>query len=71
MKIFYVSAVVSGTSMAASHVVGVVARYQDSLDPAPTAQEVATWLTSQATVDALTLPPEHDTSPNLLLYAQC
>jgi subtilisin family serine protease len=63
--------VISGTSMACPHVVGAVARYQ-SFNPSATADEVATFLVSSATPDLIQFTlPNHDTSPNLLLYAPC
>jgi subtilisin family serine protease len=61
----------SGTSMSAPHVAGVMARYMSSgLDNSPAA--VADWLTAQATVNAITWSDNrHDSSPNLMLYADC
>ncbi|KAK2139808.1 hypothetical protein LSH36_1599g00000 [Paralvinella palmiformis] len=63
----------SGTSMSAPHVVGVMARYISSFGEGnpPPAQDVTDWLLAQATVDAVTFRPGHESSPNLLLYASC
>jgi subtilisin family serine protease len=60
----------SGTSMAAPHVVGVVARLLDC-DPTLTPSEVWTRLSSRATLSAVTYqsPAHSPASPNVLLYA--
>ena len=58
--------------MAAPHVVGAVARYMSSLSYSPTQDEVALWLNSTATQDAIQFrPADGPGSPNLLLYVNC
>ncbi|MFI1394730.1 S8 family peptidase [Streptomyces sp. NPDC020681] len=59
------SVALSGTSMASPHVAGAALLYKAST-PAATADQVASWLTTQGTTDELTgVSPG---SPNLLLY---
>ncbi len=59
-----------GTSMAAPHVCGAIARYL-SANPGASPAQVATWVTGTATSGAITFRLGHGTSPNLLLYATC
>ena len=60
----------SGTSMAAPHVTGAVARYLSTMtSQKPTPREVAYWLDSMATNDKL--KGITTTSPNKLLYIDC
>ncbi|ELT99098.1 hypothetical protein CAPTEDRAFT_169944 [Capitella teleta] len=64
------TASLSGTSMAAPHVAGWVARYLSSQSSAPTPAAVKTALQSTATPDVITLGSKVGT-PNYLVYAAC
>ena len=66
-------AVKSGTSMAAPHVTGVIARYLSTkMSAKPTPKEVANWLDGLSTKNKLTLDNDDiKTSPNKLLYVGC
>jgi subtilisin family serine protease len=62
----------SGTSMAAPHVTGVVARYLSTHSTAPTPSSVRDWLVNQATSGALAFNGTDEmSSPNKLLYVEC
>jgi hypothetical protein len=63
-----------GTSMAAPHVTGAIARYLSTMweNPRPTPAEVARWLDSMATKDNIIYENnDEETSPNKLLYIDC
>ena len=62
----------SGTSMAAPHVCGVVARYLGSASPTPTPAETDAWLEANSTPDVIQFRAGHETgSPDMLLYGPC
>ena len=64
--------ILHGTSMAAPHVSGAVARYMSSLSYAPTPDEVKSWVNSTATTGSINwYYGFHATSPNKLLFADC
>jgi len=59
--------VYDGTSMAAPHVCGAIARYLSSNSGASPAQ-VSSWLASSATANAINFRAGQGTTPNLLLH---
>ncbi len=61
----------SGTSMAAPHVVGVIARHLSLSDVRLTPEEVKAWLLREATVGAIQFPPEIEETGNRLVYMEC
>lgn len=69
------TASLSGTSMAAPHIAGWVARYLSTFDDGssvPSPLEVKTYLQGAGgTWDVITLVSPKDTTPNLLLFAAC
>jgi subtilisin family serine protease len=63
---------ISGTSMACPHVVGAVARYQDSQGTAPSPAAVAEHILRQASLNKITpFRAAHGTTPNLMLCSLC
>ena len=62
--------IISGTSMACPHVVGVVARYQSNIG-IPTPAAIHTYIVGSATTNAISFRVGHDSSPNLLLFRDC
>ncbi|XP_023933029.1 subtilisin-like protease CPC735_066880 [Lingula anatina] len=58
----------NGTSVAAAHVTGVVARYLATQATMPSPAQVKTWLIDESTKDVLKVTPG---TPNRLLYMGC
>jgi cerevisin len=67
------SRTMSGTSMAAPHICGWVARYLSTFEDGqgPTPIEMKDQLADLGTWDAINLVPPKDTTPNLLIYSAC